>query len=443
LVGQPHLGKRTQKFIEQAKSAFEKSLVIDPEFVPALISLADAHMLLGDDSICYGRTPTRIALENALPFLDKAEHLNPKSEELHASRAFYFLLMSDFDKAQTHAEKAITINPNCSKSYRTLGFILKRGASPRALVLRTREKALHLDPASPIDLINLFEELPVRNRFADAKAILDRIKAVDPLSVFYDWGRFSIAWNRGHLKEALAVYETSSRLLGDRQWAFGFQQALTLFGYGQLAENWNLATALEVYCNYGLREDAQRVGAQLTNGASRATPPPTTMALWHVLEGRYEEANEVLREHEEADPDKWGALYNLDDFCLGARLAWFVKDKLGDAEAADHYCLKLQEFYAVRYVDHDGIHKAINYLGACIANMKGNTQIALSEMKNQVSRFPISSYKLFFDPMLVSLSGEPEFQELKKETEIRIETEKQAALASGLLPPAPELFHLT
>jgi adenylate cyclase len=148
LIGQQAFGQRTQKSLEEAKAAFEACLKIDPDFVPALINLADAHMLLGDGAICYGRMPMNQALALALPLLDKAEGLSRNSEEIHTSRAFYYCLQGDYDQAQTHAEKAISINANCSKAYRTLGFILKRGANPRAMVTRARELLTQIPSSS-------------------------------------------------------------------------------------------------------------------------------------------------------------------------------------------------------------------------------------------------------------------------------------------------------
>jgi tetratricopeptide (TPR) repeat protein len=229
LIGQQSITKRTQESIELARECFEKSLVLDPGFLPSMTGLANALLLLSDDDICYGEMPLLESLALALPVLERAQAQNPDSEEVHTSFSFYYHLSGDTEKAQFHAEKAIAISPNCSRAYRILGLILKRSSNPHALVVQTREKALQLSPASPIELNNLFNELPVRGRYREAAALLDRIEDVEHGSVFNDWGRFSIAWNRGYVKEGLAIYAASSKLRQDRQWSYGLQLVLTLF----------------------------------------------------------------------------------------------------------------------------------------------------------------------------------------------------------------------
>lgn len=442
LKGRQSIIKRTSRSIDKARECFALSLALDPSFLPAMTGLANAHLLLSDDASCYGKVPLKTSLALALPILERAFVQNPDSEDVHTSFSFYYYLSGDTDKAQFHAEKAIAISPNYSKAYRILGLILKRSGNPRALVVKTREKALHLSPASPIDLINLFEELQVRGRYKESVSLLDRIEVIEHGSVLNDWGRFAIAWNQGRIRESLAVYMSSSKLRQDRQWANGIQQALTVFGYGASAEELYLPSALKIYCQYGFHDDASRLGKVLIEGANAdSVPVPgTTLALWHVQKEHYKEADLILKSLAEPEPDQWGSLFNVDEFCLGARLSWLVRKKLGDSEGGLFYEQKLKELYSVRLMDHEGVHKATNYIGACIANMGGDTETALNEIRYFVNRFPGFSMTVFHDPLLQDLAGEPRFQEMKQEAMAHIESEKEAALASGLIPPPNDLF---
>jgi TolB-like protein len=359
LIGQQSITKRTQESIEQARECFENSLVLDPCFLPSMTGLADALLLLSDDDICYGEMPLRESLTLALPILERALVQNPDSEEVQTSLAFYYHLSGDTDKAQFHAEKAIAICQNCSRAYRILGLILKRSGNPHALVVQTREKALHLSPASPIELNNLFNELPVRGRYSEAAALLHRIEVVEHGSVFNDWGRFDIAWNRGHLKEGLAIYAASNKLRQDRQWSRGLQLVLTLFGFGAAVEDLDLPSAFNIYCQYGYHDEARRLWRALSGGISeeRIHIPEITLSLWHVQEGRYKEADLILRSIEQAQSDQWGILFDIDEFCLGARLSWFVREQLGDQKGCQHYAQKLKEVYSVRLLDHEGVNQ--------------------------------------------------------------------------------------
>ena len=442
LIGQQSITERTQESIEQARECFENSLVLDPCFLPSMTGLADALLLLSDDDICYGEMPLRESLALALPILERALAQNPNSEEVQTSLAFYYHLSGNTNKAQFHAEKAIAISPNCSRAYRILGLILKRSGNPHALVVQTREKALHLSPASPIELNNLFNELPVRGRYKEAAALLHRIEVVEHDSVFNDWGRFSIAWNRGHLREGLAIYAASNKLRQDRQWSGGLQSVLTLFGFGAAAEDLDLPSAFKIYCQYGYRDEARRLWRALSEGitAERIHVPEITLSLWHVQEGRYKEADLILRSIEQAQSDQWGILFDIDEYCLGARLSWFVREQLGDQKGCQHYAQKLKELYSVRLLDHEGVHKVTHYIGACIANMDGDRDTAINELRQHVTRFPGSSIKIFFDPLLQNLAEEPTFESIKHEAMDHIASEKQAAFDSGLLPPSNDLI---
>lgn len=445
LLGQQFISSRTQRTIEQARTHFENAVALDPTYLPALVGLADAHLLLSRSYICYGSTPVAEARAQALPFLNQALKLDPNSAETWAAFSLYYDLGDDPDGAIRHAEKAIEINPNCSRAYRALGLVLKRSANPRALVIAIRQKVLLLDPASPTDLINLFGEFPHRGRFNEAAALLDKIEAIEPDSVFVDWGRYLIAWDRGNLKDGLAIYSRSNKLLRDRQWAFGFQETLTTFGYGSHVEHMDPGSALYIYCIHGLDAEADRIANGLA--ANSDLDPQNNvgpgLALWHVRHGHYEEAHRLLSADDEVDPDKWGRHFNLEDSCLGARLSWFVLRKLGDEKAARVFGNKLRELYAARLLDHEGVHKATHHIGACIAVMDGNREAALGEIEQQIQRSSGSSITIFYDPLLKELGDEPKFQEMMQRQQVHIASEKQAALAAGLLPPSQELIAVT
>jgi hypothetical protein len=258
-------------------------------------------------------------------------------------------------------------------------------------------------------------------------------------SVFNDWGRFSIAWNRGRLKEGLAIYAASDKLRQDRQWSGGLQTVLTLFGFGAAAEKLNLPLAFKIYCQYGYRDEARRLWSE-GMAAERIHVPEITLSLWHVQEGKYKEADSILRSIEQAQSDQWGILYDIDEFCLGARLSWFVRKQLGDQEGCHHFAQKLKEIYSVRLLDHEGVHKVTHYLGACIANMDGDRETAINELRQHVSRFPGSSNNIFFDPLLQDLAEDPAFENIKHEAMAHVSSEKQIAFDSGLLPPSNKLI---
>ena len=158
----------------------------------------------------------------------------------------------------------------------------------------------------------------------------------------------------------MQIYAASDKLRQDRQWSQGLQSVLTLFGFGTAAEELDLPSAFRIYCQYGYRDEARRLGNTLTGGADaeRIHVPEITLSLWHVQEGRYKEADLILRSMAQAQSDQWGILFDIDEFCLGARLSWFVREQLGDQEGCHYFAQKLKEIYSVRLLDHQGVHKA-------------------------------------------------------------------------------------
>jgi len=439
LAGQQLLARRTQASISAAADHFKKSIGFDPNYLPSIIGLADSAMLSSNDPVCYGNIPIKDALAQAKKLLEPAALANPESEEVHASLSIYYYLERNEKLAQEHAEKAIAINPNSSKAYRALGLILKRGANPRALVVTAREKVLLLDPASPIDIINLLTELLPRRRYQESLRLIEKIDALQNYSVIADWARQSLAWYQGKLAECLSYYSKNEQLRSDPRWRNGLQLVMTLFGAGASVQNLNYADALKIYCQYGYDDDARRVFNKMAhNGPADLTQiPATTLALYYVRDHKLDEAARVLRVFSDANSFEWGVPFDIDDFCLGARLSCYINRTLGDAEAANVCFEKLKEVYATRLFDHESPHAATHYLGACITNMEGDAEMALSEMRKFTQQFRGPSAMIFHEPLLQNLAAEPAFQEMKSAVESQIAAERQKAVDLGLLAASP------
>ncbi|TNE37127.1 MAG: TIR domain-containing protein [Alphaproteobacteria bacterium] len=438
LLGQQHLKTRIVASMREARRHFEISLQADPEFVPSLIGLADSILLASNHPICYGSRPLDQVLTEAKPFLDRAYSLNPNSENIQLALAFFFYLSNDMSRAQTHVEKAISINTNCSRGYRLLSLILKRGANPRALVVRSLQKALSLDPVSGVDLLNLLEELPVRMRYDEAEKLRERIDVIEPNSLFSHWGSFHIAWNRGELRKCLNICLSGLDVLNSAQWISGFQTTMTALGSGQVVEDFDLASAFEIYTSFGMGEEANRIAQKNADAVTCA--PATIQAYWHLLNGRTEEAHGLLTGLEPDDPSDWGPLFEINNFCLGARILWFTKNAMGDTAGADHYKRKLKEAYSVLLTDHEGVHRATHFLGACICLMDNEPVVAIREARQFSRQSPGMLQILVNTPIFAPLKQEPEFQELENRNASHIELEKEKAQISGLLPLSDQIL---
>ena len=58
--------------------------------------------------------------------------------------------------------------------------------------------------------------------------------------------------------------------------------------------------AFKIYCQYGYSDEARRLESALSGGtdAEPINVPQLTAALWHVQEGKYKEADLILRSME-------------------------------------------------------------------------------------------------------------------------------------------------
>jgi len=440
LLGQQLCGKRTRETISNSRSYFEEALAIDPNFVPALVGLANVHLQLSLAQTCYGTTPVDEACKQASPLLGQALALNPNSEEAYTALSKSHELSGEFEPAQAHAERAIELNPNYAPAYRALGLALRQSGDPRAPILRTRQKAISLDPLSLVELSNLSWEFVTRARFEETQELADKIATIDPTSIFHCWVRITLSMAHGKMKDTLATYLQNKEFLN---LGWGLQSTLTLFGFGPSREHVQSEEAFYLYCLHGYKADAHRLGTALQNQpAGRSHFLMYALAFWHTQEGRFEEALKLLAPFDETDPGKWGRHFDLDNHCLGARLSYYLRDKLGDRSGADFYTAKLKELYQVRLQDSEGINRITYLLGAYCALIDGNRNEALDSIERFVERAPSFASEAASDPLLSTLEPEPRFQAVMKSVKRHIASERQAAFDSGLLPPSQELLAL-
>ena len=146
LRGRYLLNKRTVDSIQKARTLFELAVTKDPGFSLGHSGIADAYILLAEYGAITANEGSRAAWREAA----KAIELDPQLAEGYISRA---MLLTDFDWNWPAAEKdflkAIDLNPNSVTAYHWYAFHLAQsGRFDEAL--RTIDKAVKLDPLSPI-----------------------------------------------------------------------------------------------------------------------------------------------------------------------------------------------------------------------------------------------------------------------------------------------------
>src|ERR1043166_4704467 len=186
----------------QAVDLLNQAVARDPGFLLAYCRLAEAHDTLYFTSV--DRTPNRIALAKAA--IDSAFRLKPDSGEAHLALATHFYLgYLDYDRARDELAIAVRSLPNNERIFEFSGRVDRRQGRWHDAV-RNLEHAMELDPRN----FNILEAAAVTysymRNYGQAKAIFDRIIALEPKNIANRlWRARWIAFERADLRPVQGV----------------------------------------------------------------------------------------------------------------------------------------------------------------------------------------------------------------------------------------------
>jgi len=104
--------------------------------------------------------------------------LDPGLAEAHAAKAFLAFELSKPDEASVHFRRAIEINPNYAQAYVWMANMGQFASQEEAFA--AREKAVRLDPLSPLINYSYINALLVRNRLIEADEQIEKYASIDP-----------------------------------------------------------------------------------------------------------------------------------------------------------------------------------------------------------------------------------------------------------------------
>lgn len=166
--------KRELTSLERAKTLFEKVLLRQPGYAPAMLGLCNTYLFLH----IYGDWREDAAKSSCEPLIRNAFELLPDNGAIVATKA---LLTHDSDTELTESlfNQAIQLSPSYANGYLWFGnFMRQTGRYTEALGLH--QKALSLDPLSPIILRSLaYSHLNLR-QLHDARYFYQRSLAIEP-----------------------------------------------------------------------------------------------------------------------------------------------------------------------------------------------------------------------------------------------------------------------
>ncbi|HXI63150.1 MAG TPA: BTAD domain-containing putative transcriptional regulator [Gemmatimonadales bacterium] len=213
LRGKDYMHRGTEeRFARTALRMYEKAVELDPGFALAYAELSQAHTRLY--WFYYDHSEARRA--KAKRAADKAFELDPGLPEAHEVMGFYFLGTMEYDDALREFDAAAAGRPSDSRIYIGKGAVWNRQGNPR-LGLVEYERALQLDPGSPIVANSYAQDYDRLREFARAEPLYDRAIALSPdwfYPYFWKAGMY-LRWD-GATRRARAVLDESQSVgVGD------------------------------------------------------------------------------------------------------------------------------------------------------------------------------------------------------------------------------------
>ena len=146
IQGRFHFNKRTPKEVETAIDYFRRAIVLDPDFAPAYLGLADAYSLLGN---MREEPPQKVAQQTKDSLL-KALALDNSLASAHASLAWILANVDwNWSASEKEFQKALELGPNDAGIHHRYAVYLA-GLGRTAEAISEIRLARQLDPLSPV-----------------------------------------------------------------------------------------------------------------------------------------------------------------------------------------------------------------------------------------------------------------------------------------------------
>ncbi|HWY75738.1 MAG TPA: FlgO family outer membrane protein [Verrucomicrobiae bacterium] len=162
--------------LTEALELFEKATALDPNFLLAYCRASQAHVALYWLEVDH--TPERLALADAA--IQKAELIQPDSDDVHFSRGWYlFQGLRDYERARSELQIAQRTLPNDADIFSLAGSIDRRQGRWQQST-QELQRAVDLDPSNLFRLQQLAASYHILRRYAKEEAIYDRALSVAP-----------------------------------------------------------------------------------------------------------------------------------------------------------------------------------------------------------------------------------------------------------------------
>ena len=428
-LGMFHMHKRRASSLKKAVEYFGQALTHDPQFALAYAALSKTYFLASDAR--YGSIPDDEAMEKRRAATEMARLLDDLLPEVLEQLTGDAWDRDDLAEAETLILRAIDINPNYAPAYKVYGQLL--GETGRlSEQLRSFQKAVALDPLSPVLRLNLAGSLRNLNRLADAEDELLTAIELDPgwhvpyvrLGRLVSGDQFGRAIQLG--KKAYGIEGTEVRMAGNaamlvaycflsledfataERW-YGKAEALNVDEWWLANEMIHLLIAQDRY------DEADALLSHWENKEMKIDNVYRFGGLYRAVMGQHSAAIAMLEQAAAmSDSGDVSSLYTNSNLQWGympavhlARL-YMVTGSIDQGtellEQAEQHVLQVEK-------ESPGIPGA-HYVRASIFAVRGNSQNALESLQQATDAGWIRPWFLERDPIFAAYHEEPEFQSI-------------------------------
>ncbi len=374
LRGRNALRGHDVKSIQSALDFFDQALKNDRTFALAYAGIADASLRM------YGARKDSLWTQKALAAAQQAQQLNDKLPEVHAVLGSVYSATGKYSEAIAELKRALALAPNSDEAYRHLGStFLASGDGAQAV--EAFQKAIELNPYFWVNQDGLGNAYFQLGDYPKALQAFTQITVLEPdIDAGYE--------NIGNVYLQEAKYQECIPY---------FQKALTIEPYASTYSN--LGTAYFFLKQYSS-------SAEMFEKAVALNPNDTMMTV--NLADAYRGSGQQDKAHtayQQAISLGYKELQtNPRDTNVMVEIA-LAYAKIGNAQEASNL------MRSVRKIDHNNVNYI--YQEAVIDALLGRSDDALKVLREALEKHYPAEYAAG-DADLVSLQGNPEFQNLIK-----------------------------
>lgn len=215
--------------MRKALGHFERAIELDPSYARAYAMAAIAIGLIGEYT-----TDTPELLSRRDRYTERALELSPDLGEAHIAQANRLRAIGDLAGAQKAYQRGIALAPSYSSGYQWYGEVLFYEIGDPEQGLPMFERALSLDPLSPVVRITYSSALANAGRLEEAIASSAKLLAENPGLPIATRLQASLYGQRGDLVQALRAHDTT--IANEPSEPNLIDKCYTLLQFGAIAE---------------------------------------------------------------------------------------------------------------------------------------------------------------------------------------------------------------